>query len=144
MPRTILLLLYDIALVCIALEDFKYRKIRNRYVIWILFLTLAGIFWIPEITIQSRIVGMFAVSIPMTMLSWLRPGSFGGGDVKLVFASGAFLGNVLVIRGTVIGIFLAGIYSIYLLCKKKRCEHQIFPLGPFLSAGYLIFSFSLG
>ena len=84
MVRACLLLLYDVLLISLAVEDFKYRKIRNYYVKMILLLSAVSVFIIPEISIMSRVTGMIAVSLPMVILNIIRLGSFGGGDVKLV------------------------------------------------------------
>ena len=138
MVRACLLLLYDVLLISLAVEDFKYRKIRNYYVKMILLLSAVSVFIIPEISIMSRVSGMIAVSLPMVILNIIRPGSFGGGDVKLTFASGAFLGAKILIMGTLGAILLAGGYSLYLICTKKEQEKLQFPLGPFLSIGYII------
>ena len=133
-----MLLLYDVLLISLAVEDFKYRKIRNYYVKMILLLSAVSVFIIPEISIMSRVTGMIAVSLPMVILNIIRLGSFGGGDVKLTFACGAFLGVKVLLVGTVKAILLAGSYSLYLIYTKKKHEKMLFPLGPFLSIGYII------
>ena len=143
MARVVMLLLYDCILASLAIEDFRKRKISNLYSAVILFLAVAAMAAIPEINVTSRIYGMFAVSVPMLFFALLLPGSFGGGDVKLTFACGAFLGWKLLLDGTVIAIFLAGIHCIWLICTKNKRENMQFALGPYLSTGYIISSFSL-
>ena len=138
-----MLLLYDTLLICLGIEDFKKRKIRNQYVAGILLLAMGAVVVMPEISVVSRVIAMFAVSVPMMVLNILKPGSFGGGDVKLVFACGAFLGWKLVVKGTVIAIFLAGAYCIWLICIKREGKNVQFALGPFLSAGFFLSTFSL-
>ncbi len=138
MLRTGTLLLYELVLVCLAIEDLKYQKIRNIYIWGILLLVLPGCFAMPEIGILSRLVGMFAVSVPLAGLSLFRHKCIGGGDLKLIFASGAFLGLEMIWQGTVVAIFLAGCYSIYLVLWKRKSRWKKFPLGPFLSAGYIL------
>ena len=92
MIRALLLLLYDVLLINLALEDVKFRKIRNLYITGIVVLAVSAVDVVPEITLSSRIAGMFAVSVPMWCVAMIKPGSFGGGDIKLTFACGAFLG----------------------------------------------------
>ena len=138
MARAVTLLLYDIVLVSIAIEDIRDRKISNRQVLLILVLAFAANFTMPEISTFSRILGIFAVSMPMLLLVFLVPGSFGGGDIKLVFACGVFLGWKLLLKGVVIAIFLAGIYACRLLIIRKEPRQCQFALGPFLSIGFLI------
>lgn len=138
-----MLLLYDVFLISLALEDLKSRKIRNQYVTAILLLAVIIVIAVPETSVSSRIFGMFAVSVPMGCVLAIKPGSFGGGDIKLTFASGAFLGFDLLVRGTVIGIFLAGFYCVWLICTKKVWKNVQFAMGPFLSAGYLLVSLEI-
>lgn len=140
MIRGCILLLYDALLIRLAIEDFKERKIRDKYNAGIL--ALAGIstvlgFGAPLI---SRLLGMTLISVPMLGIALIRPGSFGGGDIKLAFASGAFLGWRGVLEGTVYGIFLASIYCLWLIFVKKENRNVQFALGPFLSAGYMLSS----
>ena len=137
MLRVVLLLLYILVLFQIAIEDVKYQKIRNVQIAKILLLSLAGCIWMPEIDFVSRILGMVAVSFPMFIINCIRPGSFGGGDLKLTFACGLFLGASKLIFGTIYGIFAAGVYAICLICKK-RPKNTRFSLGPWLNCGYLI------
>lgn len=143
MARACVLLLYDMLLVRLAVEDYKYQRIKNRYVQMILMLSAAGWLIMPEITLWSRVMGMFVVSLPMFLFRMCFPGSFGGGDVKLTFVCGAFLGLELSVKGTVIAVFLAGIYCIYLICTNRKQKNMQFALGPFLSAGYMIAAFTL-
>ena len=138
MIRALLLLLYNVLLVGLALEDVKFRKIRNLYITGIVILAVCSIIVIPEITLWSRMLGIFIISVPMGCVAIIRPGSFGGGDIKLTFACGAFLGMKLVLIGTVIAIFLAGGYCLWLICIKRVLKNVQFALGPFLSVGYII------
>lgn len=143
MIRDCTLLLFDIVLIDLAVLDYRRRKIKDWYHVAILLLTLLAMVTIPEISLKNRMAGMFVISVPMTVLALLFPGSFGGGDVKLVFASGAFLGWKLVLQGTELAIFLAGIYSFWLIFIKKEKKNVQFALGPYLGAGFILSSFSL-
>ena len=138
-----MLLLYNVLLIGLALEDVKFRKIRNPYITGIIILAVCAIFVMPEIVLWSRILGMFIISVPMGCAAIIRPGSFGGGDIKLTFACGAFLGMEFLVAGTVIAIFLAGTYCLWLICIKKVRENKQFALGPFLSVGYIIAAYKL-
>ena len=57
-------------------------------------LFLAGIwssFVFQKITITGRVFGIFVVSIPFFIIAVLSSGGLGGGDIKLMAASGVFL-----------------------------------------------------
>lgn len=135
-----MLLLFDAVLVILAIEDYQKRTISNRYSIIIFILAILTIPLGFGIGLWERVTGFFAVSVPMFLITWIRPGSFGGGDIKLVSSCGAFLGWRLLLRGTVCGIYLAGIYSVLLILIKKEKKNVQFALGPFLSAGYIFSS----
>lgn len=143
MLRAVVLLLYDGVLVCLARDDYRSHKIKDSYVKMLLLLSAAAVFAIPEVVCSARVMGMFLVSVPMLFIAYGIPGSFGGGDIKLTFACGAFLGWELLLKGTVIAIFLAGSYCLWMIYMKKAEKNVQFALGPFLGAGYLIASFQL-
>ena len=98
-------------------------------------LAVISIFSVPEISLLSRIIGIFSVSIPMLLLAMVIPGAIGGGDVKLMAAGGLFLGWKWTLLSGIIAVLSAGIYSILLLLSKKAAGKDYFPLGPFLCLG---------
>ena len=143
MLRECILLLYVVILIRLAIEDYRKRKICDKYNGWILILTGISMMFDFGITPVSRVFGMLVVSIPMSVIAILKPGSFGGGDVKLSLTSGLFLGWKGVLRGTCYGIGFAAIYCIWLICVKKENKNVQFALGPYLSAGYLLVTLNL-
>jgi len=137
MVRICTLLLFYSVLAWIGIEDLKKRTIKNKYQGMILLLAAISVFTVPEIPLEARVLGMFAISVPMAFLALVFPGSFGGGDVKLVFSCGAFLGWKLLGKGTAFAILFAGAYSLWLVGKKQEKGSRQFALGPFLSLGYM-------
>ena len=109
----------------------------------ILLLSLVSTFVFGNISVLSRSFGMLIVSIPMLLLAIWIPGSFGGGDVKLSLACGAFLGGKLVLEGTMYAVLIAGIYCIYLLLRHRKIKNIQCALGPFLAIGYGIVSLKI-
>lgn len=83
------------------------------------------------------IVGALGVSIPMLLLAMTRPGSIGGGDIKLVFAGGAFLGIDGIIKSVVAAILICGVYCVWLVFIKKKSRKTKIAFGPFLSIGMI-------
>ena len=138
MIRGCILLLYDAILIRLAIEDFKERKIRDKYNVGILILAGSSMVVGFEPPLLSRLAGMFLMSVPMLGIALIRPGSFGGGDIKLAFASGAFLGWRGVLEGTVYGIVLASTYCLWVIFIKKENRDIQFALGPYLSVGYIL------
>ncbi len=74
----------------------------------------------------------------LLVLKLTKKEGLGGGDVKLAFACGAFLGWKEVLFGIALSAYIGLIgILIYSLVKKKMIKGN-FPYGPFLSAGFLI------
>jgi leader peptidase (prepilin peptidase)/N-methyltransferase len=90
-----------------------------------------------SIVLESRFVGIIAMSLPMFIANLIRQDSFGGGDIKMCGATGFLLGVPQVMIGSMIALLLAGVYgSITLLLRVKKPKDS-FPLGPFLSIGFI-------
>lgn len=75
------------------------------------------------------------ISIPLLLLAYMKPGSIGGGDIKLMAAGGFLLGIVEIWNAFVIGVFVAAAVSMILLFTGKANKKTEIPLGPFLVLG---------
>ena len=74
----------------------------------------------------------------MFLLCLVIDGAFGGGDIKLMAATGLFLGWQNTLLAMFFGIVFGGMYGIYLLAAKKAGKKDHFAFGPFLCAGIVI------
>lgn len=90
------------------------------------------------VSLTERMLGALCVSVPMFGIAVLAPGSFGGGDVKLMCVAGALLGWRHILWSAAVGIFAAGVYVLYLLIIKNTGRKAEFPLGPFLCFGIAV------
>lgn len=125
-------------LTVIALIDHDTMEIPDGLVIAIAATAVLSYFVSPDgPDIVSRLIGVFAVSVPLLLLNLLVPESFGGGDIKVVAAAGFLLGW----RALLVGMFLAlvggGLYGVALLARRKAGRRDHFAFGPFLSAGLI-------
>lgn len=121
--------------VVISISDWRTHKIPDRWNAGILLVAVLLALVDPSVSWQERILGMFAVSVPMACLLFFVPGSFGGGDIKFVAAVGGAIGVKLVVMGSAAAILLAGIYCIRLLAEKRNGQKTAFAFGPFLCMG---------
>ena len=122
-------------LLLISIVDFKIHMIPDQLN---MLLFLAGIwssFVFQEITITGRVVGIFVVSIPFFIIAVLSSGGLGGGDIKLMAASGVLLG--------VTGNVFAACFGLFLLLTKRIGYKECFALGPFLCLGIAIVFFQI-
>ena len=125
-------------LIIIAYKDQKSRKIKNEILLLMLGLAIIRIMSENATNMITNLVGMLVISIPMLFITVIRPGAFGGGDIKLVAAGGLYLGESRMICATLIAVLAAGLYCIGLLIIKKLSRKTTFPFGPFLSLGMIL------
>ena len=122
-------------LTVVALMDWDTMEIYDRFHVMILGCAAASVWLFPEVTLTERLIGCLCVSAPMFLLTMLVPGGFGGGDIKLMFALGAYFGWKLTLMTAFFGAVTAGVYGVVLLKKGKAKRKDQFPFGPFLCTG---------
>lgn len=127
-----------IFLILIAYRDGKCRKIPNGLVGGIVILSALSELICPELGYGMRLFGGISVSGILILLCLIRPGCFGGGDIKLVFACGIMLGPWKNLEAFFTAVLAAGSYILVLFAAGKiRKDHQI-AFGPFLCLGAAI------
>ncbi|MCR4901363.1 MAG: prepilin peptidase [Butyrivibrio sp.] len=136
--RVIFMFLFFMSMDVISLIDMDTMEIRNISVVTLFVIAVLSAFIMPEITIADRLIGMVVISLPMLIIALIIPGGFGGGDIKLMAAGGAFLGWKLILVGFFIALLSGGLWGVYLLITKKADRKAHFAFGPFLCAGMSI------
>ncbi|MDO4552267.1 MAG: prepilin peptidase, partial [Bacillota bacterium] len=122
-------------LVAVAETDRKTMEIPNGLILYLL-VPAAGLAALPDQTgLLSHIIGAFCVSLPLLLLILLIPGSFGGGDVKLMAACGLALGWQLTLVGFFLALITGGAYGGWLLLTRRAGGKSHFAFGPFLALG---------
>ncbi len=122
-------------LTVVAWIDWDTRVIYDRFHVAIFTLGLVSIPLFPEIALTQRLIGMAVVALPMFLLALLIAGAFGGGDIKLMAASGFLLGWRAMIPAVFLGILTGGVYCIWMLASGKLGRKDHFAFGPFLAIG---------
>lgn len=141
--RIVIVSIFFYILVVIALTDIRTKKIPDSLV---LSLGVCGLFSIPffvEISLAERLLGVLGVSLFLILITCIVPGSFGGGDIKLMAASGIFLGGKRNDEAFVIALILAGIYCVIMLVGGKIGRKSQVSFGPFLCVGIMVKSLLL-
>lgn len=123
-------------LIVISFIDLRHRIIPDFIVILAL---AAGIIFslISGASFIDMIIGMIVGGGVMFLLA-LVPGTLGGGDIKLMFAMGAFLGVNKTLWALIIAFIAASIISIALIFLKIKGTKDYIPFGPFLAFGSFI------
>lgn len=122
-------------LLAVTMIDFDTMTIPNGLVISLFIMGVIHYIIQPDIDLVTRMIGMVSVSGIMFLITLLIPDSFGGGDIKLMAASGFLLGWANNLLAAFIGILIAGGYAIYLLMTKKNSRKDHIAFGPYLCIG---------
>lgn len=130
----VFLVICDLAV--ITMVDADTQEIPPQLNLILLLLGVVSIWALPGPTIVERIIGLFAISVPMFILMLFN--GFGGGDVKMMFAAGMLLGWKGNLAAFFIGVIVGGVYAVFLLATKKKGRKEHFAFGPFLAVGILI------
>lgn len=122
-------------LTIISFVDWDTMLIPNGFVITVLCIAICACFIPSEVTIIERMIGFFCISLPMFIITIAIAGAFGGGDIKLMAASGLFLGWKLCLLSFFFAVIMGGIYGMIVLLTKKKGRKDQIPFGPFLCIG---------
>lgn len=132
-------------LVPIAYEDYKEKRIPNRWLLYligiraVLFVVETCLY--PSATISNIIFalgGGMASGILLFIAYVLSRHEIGLGDVKLFIVIGLYLGASVTYFVILMSLIVAAVYSgIKLLRKKMHVKDEI-PFGPFILLGTLI------
>lgn len=119
--------------------DFRWRIISDKLImVGLSYFLLLRLLYANQPYI-NYLIGIVAGAGVLYVFALFRPGSFGGGDIKLLAVVGAALGwqGSLIFMWLVLG--LAGLYAVYrmLLWKERRLE---LPLAPFFLVANLLWA----
>lgn len=123
-------------LIIISAVDIKHRIIPD-FMVWIT-LSIGIVFsLIIKTPFADTLLGMVCGGGILFLLA-LIPGALGGGDVKIMFAIGSFLGFNRTLRALILAFIFSSIISIALIVTKIKNTKDYIPFGPFLSLGSFI------
>lgn len=124
-------------LLLIMVIDLKYRLIPNR-------LTYPGIVLLLALHLATGsqaathylVGGVMAFAI-FFLTAWIRPGSLGGGDIKLATLIGLAYGFPNMLLVFLVGTLAGGVAVVYLSMIERRALSSSIPYAPFLCLGAL-------
>lgn len=134
--ETVLCCLCASALLALSIIDWRTQEIPIGFNIFILLLGLVRL--ITDLGNWSQyVIGLFAVSGFLYLLFLITKGrGIGGGDIKLMAATGLLLGWQLNIIAFLLGCVLGSIIHLTLMAVKKA--NRVLAFGPYLSMGVYI------
>lgn len=133
--QTVLIFAFFGILTVTAFVDYDTMEIPNEFVVAALIIGVFAFFAFSDMSFLSRLAGGVCVSLPMLLITFLIPGAFGGGDIKLMAVCGLFLGWQLTLLSFFLAVLGGGAYGGWLLITKKKGRKEHFAFGPFLCAG---------
>ena len=130
------------ALIVMSVIDIKTMEIPNGIILYLiifgLIAALSGIFapnWVPyPLKWYEYLIGAFCISLPFFLIA-LFTGGIGGGDIKLLFAMGLFLGWKATVFGAFVGILIGAIVAVIVMIVNKKKKGDPIPFGPSLAVG---------
>jgi len=135
---SIITAVFILSLVACASSDINAGIVPDLVVIFIALLAVINLLLTAGFNVEGikdMILGSLCVALPMFIISLLVKDAFGGGDIKLMASAGLFLGFSGTLTGALIGVFLAGLYGIYMLLIKRAGRRAKIKLVPFLAFG---------
>lgn len=137
--------------VIISYMDIQKQTIYNEAVGALFVPAIVSFFAFPEIVPISRIGGGISVSGIMLFINIIKPGAFGGGDIKMMVPIGLFLGLDKALAAGILAVFIeAAFILVGLLWRKtawglKRRKGvnmaERLPFGPALCVSSVIMLF---
>jgi leader peptidase (prepilin peptidase)/N-methyltransferase len=112
-------------------------EIPDRLLIALIPLAVGSIWLQPEITLISRVIGMFVVSVPMVVLAVFISGAFGGGDMKLMAVCGFLLGWQYTVLAFFISLLSSGLLTLTFIMRRKSIKGVHVAFGPHLCFGIM-------
>lgn len=145
MWRLIFNLCLSVFLTILAAVDLEYKRVPNRVLLVMLtvYALAAGIYIITDISNGLAFVfvsaaGSLFAGIAFLLCYIISRRQLGGGDVKLAFLLGLYLGGGRIFGAIIYGILCCFVYSVVQLCRRRLGLRDGVPLVPFLYLGTLI------
>ena len=135
------------SLVVLTVIDLEHKLLPNRIVYPTFLAGWAGLAAAAVVDsdlgrLRSAAFGMLIFGGFLFVVAFIYPAGMGGGDWKLAFALGAFLGYAggtgLVPVGMFISFVLGGVIGLVVMAATGRGRKMQIPFGPFLAGGTII------
>ncbi|MFC1901547.1 prepilin peptidase [Chloroflexota bacterium] len=99
---------------------------------------LNNLYFLPEPSILSGIIGGAVGFVFFLIVFLINPGGMGVGDIKLAGLIGLVVGFPLAVVALLIGIFVGGLVAVMLLLLRVKGRKDVIPYGTFLALGPML------
>ncbi|MDD4095860.1 MAG: A24 family peptidase [Oscillospiraceae bacterium] len=132
-------------LLAVSVVDWHTKKIPNYFIVALIvirlpLLVLEFLFRREQFksVLISSLIGLLLGLLILLFFSIITKGGFGMGDVKIVAASGFFVGLLPAICSLLYGMVICMMASLVLIIMKKKTMKDVMPFGPFFFFGYIV------
>lgn len=133
---TVLICIFISLLLTLSAVDWVCYEIPFNINVVIFILGLINLF-MNRLVWYDFVIGMFLVSGVLYIIYLVSKGrAMGGGDIKLMFAAGLFLGWKYIVLGFVLGCILGAV--IHSIRMKIAKQEKMLAFGPYLAAGMIL------
>lgn len=139
------------SLVVLTAIDLEHRLLPNRVVYpaflggWVC-LSISALVNDDLASLRDAAIGMLVFGGFFFLVAFIYPAGMGGGDVKLAFVLGTFLGYLggpgLVVVGMFLSFILGGVVGVAAMVLSDAGRKTQIPFGPFLALGTTIAVFA--
>lgn len=136
-------------LIVISIYDFKHKEIPNGFNLTLIAVALMRLFYEAAVTgkpgllLSNLIAALVAFLFFFSFVYFSQETWMGGGDAKLAFGLGLFLGPIYTFLAILLASVIGSIYGLSLMGLKVAGNKTEIPFGPFLALGSFI-SFTFG
>lgn len=131
MQSIVLLILLSIC----AIEDLKHKEVTVTYILLFGILGVLLHLFYPQGSVYSMLWGLL-LGVAVIWISILTHGEIGLGDGILLTVTGIYLGGYQNLELFLIGICLAGVWSLGIILLKKKKRKDKISFMPFLLMAY--------
>ena len=115
-----------------SVSDLKTREVADSVSLMIGLTALIGI---TASHLPGMLLAAVVITLPQLAIAVMKPGTYGGADIKLMAAGAFLLGMVKGLLALVTGLGMAVVLTLLIRRIRKRDTKEPFALVPFLSAG---------
>jgi leader peptidase (prepilin peptidase) / N-methyltransferase len=130
--------IYMAVLILVIVIDLEHRLVLHIVTLPATLFALAASNLLSDNSFRLALVGAAAGFVLFLVVYWIGhrlfgSGAFGFGDVTLAMTMGAMLGFHRVLFALLLGIVLAGLWSLLALLTRRMSRRSYFAYGPFLA-----------
>ena len=129
------LLVFAALLVYASASDIRKREVSDAVPVMIAITALIGI---TPARLPGMCIAAAIITLPQLAVAVIRPGSYGGADIKIMAACAFLLGLERGIAAIIIGLTAGLLITTVTWLIRKNKINEAFPVVPYLAAGSLI------